>query len=224
MNQFITPWSATVHGRTLIVTFPEPYRVLSWAPLNGGFCQARSILNHQVRTDEYPAEESAAFLVGLARQLAIAEPVVGLMTGVLMERLVRRALHRQDFALECFATVGVSNALAVGDPATYDEKPGTINVIVAVNQPLTDAALVEAVAIVTEAKTRALSEARVKSTVSDALATGTGTDCVALACPVGAPVFRYCGKHTGLGELVGRAVYEAVTEGLERAGINHGVD
>ena len=112
----------------------------------------------------------------------------------------------------------------MGDPATYDEKPGTINVIVAVNRPLTDAALVEAVAIVTEAKTRALSEALVKSTVSEAPATGTGTDCVAVACPVGAPVFRYCGKHTGLGELVGRAVYETIAEGLEQAGINRNVD
>ena len=81
MNQFLTPWSATVHDRTLIVTFSESYRVLSWAPLNGGFCQARSILNHQVRTEEYPAEEPAAFLAGLAGQLAIAAPVVGLMTG-----------------------------------------------------------------------------------------------------------------------------------------------
>ncbi len=218
MNQFLTPWSATVYDRTLIVTFPEPYRVLSWAPLNGGFCQARAILNHQVRTDEYPAEEPATFLAGVARQLALAEPVVGLMTGVLMERLVRRIFQRQDFAVECFATVGVSNALAVGDPATYDEKPGTINVIIAVNRPLTDAALVEAVAIVTEAKTRALSEARIKSTISGALATGTGTDCVALACPVGAPMFHYCGKHTSLGEFVGRAAYEAIAEGLRYAG------
>src|SRR5260221_5684250 len=113
MNQFITPWSATVHDRTLIVTFPGPYRVLSWAPLNGGFCQAKSILNHQVRTDEYPGEEPGAFLAGLARQLALVEPVVGLMTGVLIERLVKRTLQRQDFAVECFATVGVSNALAV---------------------------------------------------------------------------------------------------------------
>src|SRR5215471_11554298 len=101
MNQFLTPWSATIRDRTLIVTFPESYRVLSWAPLNGGFCQAKSILNHQVRTDEYPAEEPAGFLAGVARRLAIAEPAVGLMTGVQMERVVRRFLQRQDFAVEC---------------------------------------------------------------------------------------------------------------------------
>jgi adenosylcobinamide kinase/adenosylcobinamide-phosphate guanylyltransferase len=114
----------------------------------------------------------------------------------------------------------LSNALAVGDPATYEEKPGTINLIVVLNQPLTESALVEATAMITEAKTRALFDVRVKSTVSDSLATGTGTDCVAVACPTGIPTARYCGKHTLLGELMGRAVSEAMEEGLRRAGVS----
>jgi adenosylcobinamide amidohydrolase len=216
MTQLMLPWSATVHSRTLIVTFPEPYLVLSWAPLNGGFCQARSVLNHQVRTDEYFTEEPALFLSALAQRLDIVAPTVGLMTGVLMERLVRRVVQHQHLVVECFATVGVSNALAVGDPATYEEKPGTINIIVIVNQPLTEAVLVEAVSIATEAKTRALFEAEISSTVSAVAATGTGTDCVAIACPYGTPAYRYCGKHTLLGELLGKTVTEAMEEGLRR--------
>jgi iron complex transport system ATP-binding protein len=139
------------------------------------------------------------------------------MTGVLIERLVRRILQHQDYALECFATVGVSNALAVGDPATYDEKPGTINVIVAVDRSLSDAALVEAVAIVTEAKTRALFDARVKSTVSEVLATGTGTDCVALACPVGARVPPIAGSIPVWVRSLGRCMRQ--WRRAERAGI-----
>lgn len=211
-------WSAIVHERTLIVTFPELYRVVSWAPLHGGFSLARSILNHQVRTDEYPAEEPAAFLLALAQGYQAATPTVGLMTGVLMERLVRRVIRREALLLECFATVGLNNALTVGDPATYEEKPGTINLIVALNQSLTESALVEATTIITEAKTRALCDARVKSTVSETWATGTGTDCVAVACPQGVAAHRYCGKHTVLGELLGRVVSEAMAEGLRGAG------
>lgn len=214
-----TPWTVAVQERTLVISFPEAYSVLSWAPLNGGFSLARSILNHQVRTDEYPADEPAAFLLALAQRLQISAPVVGLMTGVLMERLVRSTAQRDALLLECFATVGLSNALAVGDPATYQEKPGTINLIVALNQPFTESALVEATAIVTEAKTQALFAAHVKSTMSDALATGTGTDCVAVVCPRGAAAYRYCGKHTMLGELLGRVVGEAMEEGLRGAGI-----
>lgn len=219
MTQLLTPWSATVHDHTLVVTFPELYRVLSWAPLNGGFCQARSILNQQVRIDEYPTEEPALFLSQLACRLGAVEPTVGLMTGVLMERLVRRTLHAQNLLLECFATVGVSNALTVGDPATYEEKPGTINIVLLVNRSLTDAALVEAVSMATEAKARALFDAKVKSSVSARIATGTGTDCVAVACPTDTPLFQYCGKHTLLGELLGRVTYEAVVKGLQYAGV-----
>jgi adenosylcobinamide amidohydrolase len=219
MTQSVTPWSASVHERTLVVSFPEAYSVLSWAPLNGGFSLARSILNHQVRTDEYPAEEPAAFLLALAQRLQTPTPVVGLMTGVLMERLAHRVVRRDELFLECFATVGLSNALAVGDPATYEEKPGTINLIVVLNQPLTESALVEATTIVTEAKTQALFTARIKSTRSDTLATGTGTDCVAVACPQGVAASRYCGKHTLLGELLGRVVSEAMAEGLRGAGV-----
>jgi adenosylcobinamide amidohydrolase len=142
-------------------------------------------------------------------------PVVGLMTGVKVERLVHRIVRHGAFTLECFATVGLSNALAVGDRATYEERPGTINLILLLNQVLTPAALVEAVQIVTEARVRTLYTAGVKSTVSDALATGTGTDCVAVACPTGAPAYGYCGKHTRLGELLGQVVCEVIAEGLK---------
>ncbi|MBI3801280.1 MAG: adenosylcobinamide amidohydrolase [Deltaproteobacteria bacterium] len=211
-------WNATVRERTLVVILPESYAVLSWAPLAGGLVEAHTILNHQVRTDEYPAHEPEVFLQALARRLQLKTPVVGLMTGVKMERLVRRIGQQDPFVIECFATVGLSNALAVGDPATYEESPGTINLMLVINRPLTAAALVEAVAITTEAKVRALYAAGVKSTVSEARATGTGTDCVAIACPLGEPAYRYCGKHTQLGALLGRVVCEAMTEGLQRAG------
>jgi len=179
--------------------------------------EAQTIINHQVRTDEYAAHEPEVFLQALVQRLNLKASVVGLMTGVKMERLVRRIGHHGSFTSECFATVGLSNALAVGDPATYEENLGTINLILVINRPLTAAALVEAAAIATEAKVRALYAAGVKSTVSGALATGTGTDCVAIACPSGEPAYRYCGKHTQLGTLLGQVAYEAITEGLQRA-------
>jgi adenosylcobinamide hydrolase len=212
-----TTWTATVRDQTLVVAFPVLFQVLSWAPLHGGFGQARTIINHHVPTNDAPIHEPEIFLQLRADRLALETPVVGLMTGVKMERLVRRTVQDEGLHLECFATVGLSNALAIGDPATYDEQPGTINLIVVVNQPLSAAALVEGVEMVTEAKVRALYTSGVKSTVSDAFATGTGTDCVAIACPIGAPAYRYCGKHTRLGEVLGQVVGEAVTTGLQRA-------
>ena len=52
----LMPWTATVRERTLVVELPEPYQVLSWAPLNGGLVEAQTILNHQVQTDDAPRE------------------------------------------------------------------------------------------------------------------------------------------------------------------------
>jgi adenosylcobinamide amidohydrolase len=211
------PWTARVHERTLIVAFPTSYRVLSWAPLNGGLVEARTILNHQVDIHASSVLEPQVYLAALEQSLGVESLTVGLMTGVLIERLVRTTLQVDAVTLECFATVGLSNALAVSDPATYSDRPGTINIIVACNHPLAPPALVEAIQIVTEAKVQALYAAKIRSTVSDTFATGTGTDCVAVACPPGAPTYQYCGKHTHLGELLGRVVGQTMEEGLRRA-------
>ena len=62
-----TLWTATVRDRTLVVTFPTSYRVLSWAPLNGGLVEARTILNHQVDIHEYPTLEPETYLSSLPR-------------------------------------------------------------------------------------------------------------------------------------------------------------
>ena len=94
--------------------------------------------------------------------------------------------------------------------------PHTINMILIVRPALTDEALVEAIQIATEGRVRALYEARVQSSVSSLAATGTGTDCIAIASLGGGAGAPYCGKHTEFGELIGLAAYEAVKNGLER--------
>ena len=212
-----TPWLTTVREQTLIVRLPQRYQTLSWAPLGGGCVEARTILNHQVDIHAVAPPAPEVYLQALARRLQVEFPVVGLMTGVLIERVVHAALAHNDLITECFATVGLSNALAAGDPATYEEHPGTINLILLVNQPLTLVAMLEALQIVTEAKTAALMTANISSTVATALATGTGTDCVVVACPRGEAEYRYCGKHTKLGELVGKVAREAMNAGIHKA-------
>jgi adenosylcobinamide amidohydrolase len=60
---------------------------------------------------------------------------------------------------------------------------------------------------------RALYEAEIQSSASNLLATGTGTDCIAVVS-LNAAGKTYCGKHTKLGELIGLAAYIAVKKGL----------
>ncbi|HEX2229340.1 MAG TPA: adenosylcobinamide amidohydrolase, partial [Candidatus Binatia bacterium] len=71
----------------------------------------------------------------------------------------------------------------------------------------------EAIQIATEGRVRALYEAGIKSSASNLIASGTGTDCIAVVS-LGGQRARYCGKHTRLGELIGMATYNAVRIGI----------
>nr|WP_320012532.1 adenosylcobinamide amidohydrolase [uncultured Desulfobulbus sp.] len=146
------------------------------------------------------------------------------------------SLSRQTFRdLEVIAvcTGGVEgNAGRVGDPASVVETvdgferlppaeeipgPGTINTMLFINKPLISGALTRCVMTATEAKTRVLQELAVNSRYSDGLATGTGTDQIAVAAlESDAKALTSAGKHAKLGELIGRAVYEAIKGTLAR--------
>jgi adenosylcobinamide amidohydrolase len=63
--------------------------------------------------------------------------------------------------------------------------------------------------IVAQARTAAVMDAG--HDLPTGRATGTGTDCIAVAAPQGAE--RFVGLHTEAGEAIGRATYEAVLDG-----------
>ena len=71
---------------------------------------------------------------------------------------------------------------------------------------LTETAQLEALSIAVQARTAAVMEVGLH--LDTGLATGTGTDCAALACDPGEG--RYAGLHTALGEAIGAATRQAV--------------
>jgi iron complex transport system ATP-binding protein len=79
--------------------------------------------------------------------------------------------------------------------------------------------MVGAVQVATEAKTGLLRDDAVPSCQSHALATGTGTDAVVIACRLRGqgPAYQYSGTHTIIGALIGRVVAHCVAEGLKKA-------
>src|SRR5690606_26978843 len=127
------------------------------------------------------------------------------------------------------ATAGVEiNAGRAGDPAAYDERylanegeSGTINIILLISAKLTPGALARSLITITEAKTAALQELMIDSRYSSGLATGTGTDgIIAVSNAESDIVLTNAGKHTRLGELIGKTVKDAVKEALfKQAGI-----
>ncbi len=118
-------------------------------------------------------------------------------------------------AARAVATVGLGNALAVGD-SPGPMSVGTINVLVQLSHALDEAGLAEALALASEARTAAVLDGRVPSRRSQELASGTGTDCIVVAAPEGGEPLRWVGKHTLAGSLLGGAVREAVARGVRR--------
>jgi iron complex transport system ATP-binding protein len=143
------------------------------------------------------------------------------MTAVSLADLVTVREADEQIWVEGFVTVGTSNAVRAGEPVTLRPRtsngtdPGTINLILVTNARLSAAAMVGMVQVATEAKTAVLLHAKVKSWTGRSGATGTGTDAVVVVSGDGPPQ-RYSGTHTILGELVGRVIGTAVTEGLGR--------
>ena len=168
-------------------------------------------------------------------------------TAANMQCAVLAQASHADLSVSVAATAGVlGNATRAGDPANWHEdalgsrqveRPGvatagaavgptglppeagsgTIVVLAFVNQPCTPACLVRAATMVTEGKSTAVLDLRMPSLQSSGLATGTGTDQLAIAAPLayeGEWERHWAGSHNTLGELLARATHEAVTRCL----------
>jgi adenosylcobinamide hydrolase len=222
-----------VRGGTLIIDLKKLHRVISSAPRGGGILRARSILNHQVPAHHLKLKrpvarrwtDPARYLGRLAVRLKARMPMVGLMTAVPMKQLVVDREQRGSVWVECFCTVGVTNAVRAGEPLLFRRRmdgphgPGTINIILVTNATLTMTALVGAVQVATESKTGTLIKNKVPSTArKSVLATGTGTDAVVIASSLeGVHRMRYSGTHTEIGAMIGRLVIRCVQTGLTRS-------
>ncbi|WP_062560308.1 adenosylcobinamide amidohydrolase [Paracoccus aminovorans] len=202
-----TPW--------LIADLGRPRRVLSFAPHRPGFRRARHVLWRQVRdADLAPGFDATAWLAAEMAGIGHAA-AVGMMTS----RGLEHAVTATAGPATCLATVGLGNAERVGHRRAFPRAGyGTINIAVLVEAGLTDAAMIEALSIAAQARTAAVLAAQVA--LPSGLATGTGTDCIALACDPGPE--RFAGLHTELGEAVGHCVHDAVLRGALAWVARHG--
>lgn len=190
-----------------------PHRVISWALHRGGIVTAERIVWREVRGAELPEgfEVAPWFAAEMAGRGA-AEAV-----GLLTSRDVRAHHHAKASAegitAEALVTAGLSNAESVGrrrDWSRVARDWGTINIAVQVDCGLSETALIEALSIVAEARTAAVMATGLR--IDGAPATGTGTDCIALAAPLAAPALPHAGLHTAVGEAVGAACLAAISE------------
>lgn len=197
--------TVTLDRPWLRMELPREMRVLSWAPHGAGYVTARQILWREVRNaDLTPDFDAEAWL-----SAQMPAGAVGMLTSRDVGTWGQARAEVEGARAWCVVTAGLSNAEAVGRRLPYHTADyGTINLGIALEAGLTKAAQLEAMAIAVQARTAAVMEAGLE--LATGRATGTGTDCIALACDAGTG--RYAGLHTAVGEALGAAVRAAVAQ------------
>lgn len=181
----------------------EPRLAVSSAPFGGGFGLRSWVVNAQVPSD-YSRRDPDRHLEELAAVAGLTSSGVGMLTAAPVSELRRGT----DNGVEVYATVGVDHPTwaAADDAGIAAGRPGTVNIVAFVPERLSDAALVNAVVTLTEAKTQALIDAGVAGT-------GTASDAVCVLCRPGGAAEPFCGPRSLWGARLARATYRAVSAG-----------
>jgi len=220
----LTKYTILEHTKNHIhIELSIPHQVVSSAVLNGGMVQANHIVNMKVPKDGPGTESPELTLSKYCADSGWSGTAVGMMTAASMDsfRMIKKS--EQGIEIVVLVTSGLSNPRRVGDYAEYRrmashcKQVGTINIIVITSASLTGSAIIEALLITAEAKSAALQEAGIMSPVSNKLATGTGTDSVAVVSGPGPGDVKYCGKHVLFGELLGSSVLDTVSSSIQWA-------
>jgi adenosylcobinamide amidohydrolase len=188
----------------------EDMQVLSWAINRPGFVTARRIFWREVRNADLSEDFDVDRWLSKELESRQAADAVALLTSRDIGRYEQATASVGEITAHCVATVGLTNAERVGHRAAQAHPgTGTINIAVNLTAGLSQTGLLEAMSIATQARTAAIIDAGLM--LRHGPATGTGTDCIAVAAPVGS--CTYAGLHTGIGEAVGTAVYRATLAG-----------
>ena len=191
----------------------SPHRILSWAMNRPGYATSRHILWREVRNADLPPELDVSTWFAEELRTRNASDAIAFLTSRDIRAYDDKTVSAGDTYARCIATVGLSNAEHIGTRIDRSQKDwGTINIAVQVGCGLTDTALIEALAIATQARTRAVMS--VGHMLPTGVATGTGTDCVAIAVPVGNALPTRV--PTDAKDAVERCVYDAVAAGAQR--------
>lgn len=166
--------------------------------VDGGMREVSTLLNSTVSKD-FSNENPLEYIQDILSKKGYSNDAFGLLTAVNMTHL---CVLRYDF-VTVFVTAGVSN------PNPDPTKPHTINIIAVSDEELSDAALLETIITVTEAKAHALR-------LLGRDFTGTTSDAVIVACKKSGNPHTYAGTATPVGERVYSAVLKGVVEAINR--------
>ncbi|WP_321419958.1 adenosylcobinamide amidohydrolase [uncultured Methanomethylovorans sp.] len=217
---------------SIVLKLPKGRRTLTTSWLNGGYREdLECIINNQIQRGIKKGEELeggnvSAYLSLLASKLGF-DPLKssGMLTAANMKNVAIVNKGFRGLEVTAIVTGGVEiNGGRVGDPSSYYQENGnhfpingTINTILVINADLPEYAMSRVIMTATEAKTVALQELMVPSRYSQGIATGSGTDMIAVVSNMTSSLkLTDAGKHSKLGELIGKCIIEATKKALEK--------
>ncbi len=211
MTALPTPPHVHLAHPWLTVDLGSPHRIAGWPVVGPSLGNARMVTWLQVRDCELPCSvDPDAFLLHRARMDGIPAEV-GLLTAadITGHRIAR---HLEAAAI---VTAGLTNGESVipgeGVRQGAPHRVGTINILAVAPVPLSERGLLEALSIVAEARTTAILDLSLR-TWDGRPVSGTGTDCIVVASPMGSPAQDHCGLHTDWGQTLAGVAYQATWE------------
>lgn len=213
---------------TILINFGVNRNGISTSKLNAGTNNLyKSVFNQhlsQKKIDYLENHNAHDYLINECSLMGIDYKYsTGLITLAEMKNTSIVSKKFKNMEITALVTAGVrTNASRAGDPSSYWEDNGqfhfgTINIILLTNVFLDESTLTEALMTVTEAKTVALNNLKIPSNYSNGYATGTGTDGVAIFSNVDSDnKLTNAGKHSKLGELIGKVVIEAIPKAIRK--------
>lgn len=216
-------WQAQRSDQHFTLHWQRPRPYLSTAIYCGGCGTANALLNLRVakHADATNMESPELTLANTARELGIASAekrCIGMMTAASMNSLRSRHFRLYGQAASIYITSGLSNARRAGDPADWREdepqRLGTINSVIICDVTMTTETMAEVMVLATEAKAALLQEMNIVSPVSGRIATGTGTDAIAVISGHG-PLKRWFGSHSEAGETLATEYMAALRASIQ---------
>ena len=188
------------HEGALVWRLPAGLEALSSAPVGGGRCRPSWLVNLRV-----PLTYSRTDLDVHAAEVAAAEGLAGDGIALFTAASVERWARGDHDGTTVDATVGISKPTWAADKTGGHGhwSPGTINLVASVPARLSEAAAVNLVMTITEAKTQALLDA-------DVPGTGTASDAVVVLWRGEGDAVLFGGPRSEWGQRVALATYGAV--------------
>ncbi|MCW4018487.1 MAG: adenosylcobinamide amidohydrolase [Candidatus Bathyarchaeota archaeon] len=216
---------------SIIVLLPKNRNLITTSYVNGGYQEnLQAVFNHQPDPAKGHSSKDlegggveAYIRIHVGRLGLDPDRVAAMITAAKMKNAALVTRSFRDLEITAAITGGIEvNGGRAGDPANWHEEKGsmvyvggTINIILIVNAYLPAYVLSRAIITATEAKTVAIQQLMAPSKYSNGIATGSGTDQICIVSNMDSPkVMTWAGKHSKLGELIGKCVIEATTEAL----------